>query len=135
MESKSLEQLENDYWKEPSEFPTALVERCFMCRKIKLCELPIEQIRLLISQKIGLEHLIELALEKRERNILAEGNCYEGDLLDAISKIPTEFWSEKSTEFRNFKKIVQSNTELIKMEISEKEFDRISERIKASAQQ
>ena len=132
--SKSIEQLENDYWKNPSEFPTRMVERCFKYRKIKLSDLTTEQIRLLISQKIGLEHLIGLALEKLERNILAEGNCYEGDLLDAVSKIPMEFWNKKPTEFRDFKKIVQSNTELIKMEISEKEFDRISERIKASAQ-
>ena len=62
MQSKSIEQLENDYWKEPPEFPTNLVKRCFEYRKIKVSELTIEQIRLLISQKIGIEFLIGIAL-------------------------------------------------------------------------
>ncbi len=67
MQSKSIEQLENDYWKEPAEFPTNLVKRCFEYRKIKVSELTIEQIRLLISQKIGIEFLIGIALENLNR--------------------------------------------------------------------
>ena len=55
MQSKSMEQLENDYWKEQSQFPSNLIKRCFEYRKIKVSELTIEQIRLLISQKIGIE--------------------------------------------------------------------------------
>jgi hypothetical protein len=132
MQSKSIEQLENDYWKEPSEFPTNLVKRCFEYRKIKVSELTIEQIRLLISQKIGIEFLIAIALEKLEQNIIVEGDLYEGDLLDSISKVPTEFWKKNSTEFMNFKNIFESNKEKIITELGEKEYDRISERIKAS---
>lgn len=80
LESKSLEQLENDYWKEPSEFPTNMVERCYRYRKISVADLTNEQLRLLISQKIGLEYLTEIALDKLEQNILTEGNIYEGNL-------------------------------------------------------
>ena len=133
MQSKSIEQLENDYWKEPSEFPTNLVKRCFEYRKIKVSELTIEQIRLLISQKIGIEFLIGIALEKLEQNIIVEGDLYEGDLLDSVSKVPTEFWNKNSTEFLNFKNIFESNKEKVISELGEKEFDRISERIKASS--
>ena len=132
MQSKSIEQLENDYWKEPSEFPTNLVKRCFEYRKIKVSELTIEQIRLLISQKIGIEFLIGIALEKLKQNIIVEGELYEGDLLDSVSKVPTEFWNKNSTEFLNFKNIFESNKEKIISELGEKEYDRISERIKAS---
>ncbi len=46
--------------------------------------------RLLISQKIGIDYLIGIALEKLKRNILAEG-----DFLVAVSKIPAEYWTEK----------------------------------------
>lgn len=133
MQSKSIEQLENDYWKEPPEFPTNLVKRCFEYRKIKVSELTIEQIRLLISQKIGIEFLIGIALEKLEQNIIVEGDLYEGDLLDSVSKVPTEFWNKNSTEFLNFKNIFESNKEKVISELGEKEFDRISERIKASS--
>ncbi len=132
---KSIEHLENDYWNEPSEFPTSLVEKCYRYRKINIGELTNEQLRLLISQHIGTEHIIGIALEKLEWNILTEGDFYEGDLLVAISGLPTEFWNKKETEFRTFKNLVERNSELIKSELGEKKFDRINEKIKASAQQ
>lgn len=135
MESKSLEQLENDYWKEESPFPTGLIQRCFEYRKIRLSDLTNEQIRLLISQKIGLEFLIEIALKKLKENVIVQGDLYKGDLLDAVSKIPTDFWNKKQSEFQTFKNIVELNSELIKTEFSEKEFDQVLERIKANVQQ
>lgn len=135
METKSIEQLENDYWKEPFEFPTGMVERCYRYRKIKIADLTNEQLRLLISQKIGLKYLTEIALNKLERNILTEGDIYEGDLLEAVSRIPTEFWIEKQAEFQKLERLVESNSEKIKAEMGERDFDRINERIKASAQQ
>jgi len=134
METKSIEQLEKDYWKEPSEFPTDMVKKCHQYRKISIAELTNEQIRLLISQQIGTEYLIGVALKKLERNILTEGDFYEGDLLVAVSGLPTEFWNEKQTEFRTFKNLVERNSDLIKTELGEKKFDRINEKIKASAQ-
>ena len=95
-------------------------------------ELTNEQIRLLISQKIGIEYLIGIALEKLERNILTECDFYEGDLLVAVSNLPTEFWNENITEFLNFKNIVERNSELIKNELGEKKFDQINKKLKAN---
>lgn len=128
MKTKSIEQLENDVWKNPSEFPTDLVEKCYSYRKISIAELKDEQIRLLISQKIGIEHLIGIALEKLERNILTECDFYKGDLLIAVSGLPTKFWNENQTEFRTLKNIVERNSELIKNELGEKKFDQLNER-------
>ncbi|SHK10181.1 contact-dependent growth inhibition system immunity protein [Pseudozobellia thermophila] len=105
METKSIEQLEKDIWKNLSEFPTDLVEKCYRYRKIAISKLTDEQIRLLISQKIGIEYLIGIALEKLERNILTECDFYEGDLLIAVSSIPTEFWNENQTDFLTFKNL------------------------------
>ncbi|WP_254785779.1 contact-dependent growth inhibition system immunity protein [Zhouia amylolytica] len=76
MKTKSIEQLEKDYWKEPSEFPTDMVKKCYQYRKINITDLTDEQIRLLFSQQIGTEYLIGVALEKLERNILTEGDFY-----------------------------------------------------------
>jgi len=134
-QNKSIEQLENDYWKESSEFPTDLVERCYRYRKINISKLTNEQIRLLISQNIGIEYLIGIVLKKLEQNILTECDFYEGDLLIAVSGLPTEYWNENKTEFWAFKNLVERNSELIKTELGEKKFDRINEIIKASAQQ
>ncbi|WP_397447792.1 contact-dependent growth inhibition system immunity protein [Polaribacter sp. R77954] len=135
MLEKSIEQLENNYWKKESEFPTTLIEKCFEYRKIKLSELSTEQIRLLISQEIGIDFLIEIAIKKLEQNIIAEGNLYEGDLLDSVSKISTEFWSKNKFELKKLKTIIEKNKETIKTEMGEKEYERIWERIKASCQQ
>ena len=130
MTSKSIEQLENDYWKEPSEFPTGLVERCYKYRKIPLTNLTIEQIRTLVSQNIGLKHLIGLTLIKLEQNILAKGDFYEGDLLIAASHISRNFWNQHSTEYKKFKNLVESKSEVIKTELGQKKYDGILERIK-----
>jgi|TARA_B110000240_G_scaffold196336_1_gene248261 hypothetical protein len=128
METKSIEQLEKDIWKNPSEFPTDLVEKCYEYRKISIAKLTNEQIRLLISQRIGIEYLIGISLEKLERNILTECDFYEGDLLVAVSNLPTEFWNKNKTEFLIFKNIVKRNSELIKNELGEKKFDQIIEK-------
>ena len=135
MESKSIEQLENDYWNEEIEFPSNLVINCHKFRKIPIKSLTIEQLRLLISQKIGIEYLTEIAIIKLEQNILAEGDLYQGDLLEAVSRIPTEFWTEKQTEFQKLVRLVESNSENLKAEMGERGFDQINQRIKPSAQQ
>ena len=128
METKSIEQLEKDVWKNPSEFPTDLVEKCYRYRKISIAKLTNEQIRLLISQRIGIEYLIGISLEKLERNILTECDFYEGDLLVAVSNLPTEFWSKNQSEFQIFKKLVELNSELIKNELGEKKYNQIIEK-------
>ena len=133
--SKSIEQLENDYWPSPDESSSGLVINCHKNRKIPLRELTNEQLRLLISQKIGIEYLTELALEKLEENVLVEGDIYEGDLLEAVSRIPIEFWSEKAEELKKLDRLVESNSGKLRDEMGEKQFARIAERIKACAQQ
>lgn len=132
METKSIEQLEKDVWKNPSEFQSDLVEKCYSYRKISISELTNEQIRLLISQKIGIKYLIGIALNKLEQNILIECDFYDGDLLIAVSNLPPEFWSKNPSEFQNFKKLVELNSERIKNKLGENKFDRINEKIKAS---
>ena len=128
METKTIEQLEKDVWKNPSEFPTDMVEKCYRYRKISIAELTNEQIRLLISQEIGTEYLIGIALKKLESNVLTECDFYEGDLLVAVSDLPTEFWNKNKTEFLTFKKLVKQNSELIKSQLGEKKFDQIIEK-------
>ncbi|MGX1930625.1 contact-dependent growth inhibition system immunity protein [Flagellimonas sp. 2504JD4-2] len=123
--SKSLEQLECDYWKEPIEYPSRLVQNCYEFRKIPLRELNVEQLRLLISQNIGLDYLIALGIEKLKTNVLAEGDLYEGDLLVAISKTSNDFWRENVNEFKILKNIVTKNSDTIKTQLGEKKFDKL----------
>lgn len=129
MKTKSIEQLERDIWEAPLEFPTDLVKKCFQYRKINIGDLTNEQLRLLISQNIGLEYLIGIALEILEQDICAEGDFYKGDLLDSVSKVSKDFWSKKPTEYQKLKQLVELNSVKINSEMGEKQLNRIKERI------
>lgn len=90
-ETQSIEQLENDFWKE-TDFPTGLVERCYRYRKVPISDLTPAQLRTLIGQQIGLKYLIPLTLAILKNNILIEAEFYEGDLLSAVLDVDDKFW-------------------------------------------
>ena len=129
MLNKTLEELENDVWDEPNEFPTELIERCYKYRKIKISELTVGQLKTLISQKIGIKYLTEMTLELLEKNIII-GDLFEGDLLLAVSKIPAEYWTQNRNELKKIKILIESNVELIRSELGDEDYEEITERIK-----
>lgn len=100
-EHRSIEQLENDYWKD-IDFPSSLVEKCFSYRKIPVSELSIEQLRLLIGQQIGLRYIIPKAMDILQSDILAEGDYYPGDLLNSLLSLSKNDWNEFHAEQTKF---------------------------------
>lgn len=111
-ENKTLEDLEKDFWSEPN-FGSGLVIKCHNLRKVPLSELGIEDLRLMISQNIGLQYLIPLAIEKLEENILSEGDFYEGDLLQSVLKVNKQFWLTNTIYEERVKKLLIKNEELL----------------------
>jgi hypothetical protein len=109
---KSLEELENDYWKDV-EFPSTLVERCHAYRKIPVKDLSAEQLRLLIGQKTGLPFLVPVSVAVLKDNILAEGDFYPGDLLNALLDLSEDEWAQSKTRKEEFLKLVKSKMPLI----------------------
>ncbi|NDU99271.1 contact-dependent growth inhibition system immunity protein [Spirosoma terrae] len=108
-----MEQLENDVWTEIA-FPSRLVESCYSYRKIPLSDLTVEQLRLLISQQIGLVYLVPLALDVLWENILAEGDLYEGDLLASVAGLPLTFWQEHPELAQRFEQLKAENEKVVK---------------------
>lgn len=97
--SKSLEQLEKDYWGEP-EYDSYVVRTCHSMRKKPLSEVTIEELRLVIGQGFSLEYLMPIAIEKLKENILAEGDLYEGDLFsNVISKSTFDYWRNHKSDW------------------------------------
>jgi hypothetical protein len=105
--SLSLEKLEKDHWKVPEKWQSFLEEACHTYRKVPIENLTIEQLRLLIGQKIGLNYLLPIAFEELEANILAEGHLYEGDLLESISRLDKPFWASHSDYYQRFLNILK----------------------------
>ena len=90
---KSLDQLESKNWPDNS-VDSNLGSRVRGYCKLPLDRLSVEALRLLISQKIGLIHIVPIALDMLERDILSAGDLYDGDLLQAVSSVDDEFWLE-----------------------------------------
>jgi hypothetical protein len=92
----TLEDLEKNIWPDvQKDDQSHLVSTCHALRKKPLLEFSVEELRIMIGQNIGLEYLIPIALEELKKDILAEGDLYEGDLLTAVLKADPEYWNRK----------------------------------------
>ncbi len=75
----------------------------------------------MIGQNINLEFLIPLAIEKLKEDILAEGNYYEGDLLNNVLNSEKQYWLSNKTNWQTVCKLFDQN--IIRL----KEFDTTNE--------
>ena len=76
----------------------------------------IEDLRIMISQDIGLKFLLPLALQELEKNILVEGDYYPGDLLSAVLTSEVNFWKENPIYWKAVKKVLDNQSDRIKNE-------------------
>src|SRR5262245_59785719 len=103
---KSLQELEEHDWGEPSQDDTSLVTRCLRLRRKPLCEFTVGNLRIMIGQRISLSILIPLAVERLEEEPLAEGSFYPGDLLQAVIGAGEEFWASHPDSFQRVRRVV-----------------------------
>lgn len=108
MNELSLQEIEGDDWGDPPADATRLVRTAHQLRRTPLDELEAEDLRLLISQKIGLDVLVPRTLTLLEQNPLLEGDFYPGDVLAATLKIPSSYWSANPSQLTRIKHIIAS---------------------------
>jgi hypothetical protein len=89
--SRSLDQLEG-VEEGPTSDDSYLVQMCHALRRKPIGEFTVEDLRIMIGQRTGLAHLVPLALDILERDPLAAGDYYPGDLLKSVLDVPAEFW-------------------------------------------
>ena len=118
----TLQNLENSEWLS-SDYDSRLIRRIKELRKIPLYEYSIEDLRIMISENVGLEYLIPLALEKLHEDILAEGNLYKGDLLLAVVNSRDAFWKNHPSYQNELIELVEKNKEILDKEGIEISFD------------
>lgn len=113
IQDKSIEELENDYW-EDSDFGSYAVQTSQRARKKPLSQLSKEEIRLLIGQKIGLRHLIPVALSILRDDPLVEVRYFEGDLLLQLLRLSEEDWKHNGEDLESFRSLISENLSLIR---------------------
>ena len=109
---KTIERLEKQVWEDLAD-DTPLVRRAKDLRKTPLNEFSVEDLRFMISQHIGLDYLIPMALEQLTENILAEGDFYEGDLLKAVLTSPQGFWERNRNLLSRLRKLIGTQKSLL----------------------
>lgn len=91
---KTIQELEGEDWGEGDFFPSYLVKTCHALRRKPLCDFTVEDLRIMIGQNIGLPYLMPLAIKQLQRDPLASGDFYEGDLLISVLRAEASFWQE-----------------------------------------
>jgi hypothetical protein len=86
----TLEQLEGVDWGEP-ECSSYLVTTVHRLRRKPVELFTVEDLRIMIGQSIGLEHLVPLALDILEKDCLAQGDFYPGDLACNVVRMDPSF--------------------------------------------
>lgn len=127
----TLEQLENEYWGEPG-YPSHLVITCHQLRQKPLRDFTIEDLRIMIGQNISLDILVPLAMERLHQNIMAEGNCYPGDLLQNVVAADPKYWEKHPDNHRKLVKLYKNNLpaiqKMVGYSIHPREFMKMNER-------
>ena len=128
---KSLQELENDYWPDQSEYPSQLVERCHGYRKIILKELQIHQIITLLIQGIGSEFLLPIALEKMQNDI-AEEDKYDGSsFIVSLDLFNDEIFKSNPVLHRATLDLLNQKRTEIENLVGWKRYERIKRKIEA----
>lgn len=106
-----MDELEEVTWGEPP-YDSSLVQTCHRLRKKPIGKFSVEDLRIMIGQQIGLFFLVPIALEVLEKDPLAEGDCYPGDLLNSAMNIDSTFWQRHMDWKTRFDNIIGGMSEI-----------------------
>ena len=90
--SPTIEELEREVWAAPK-VDSYLVGTIHALRRKPIAEFTVEDLRIMLGQNCGIEHLTPLALDRLEIDPFLAGDFYPGDLLSAVMGIPPHYWS------------------------------------------
>jgi hypothetical protein len=71
---------------------TPLIKRCHDLRTNPLIDFTVEDLRFMIEQRVALDRLVPIALDRLRPDPLAQGDSYPGDLLASVLRVDTAFW-------------------------------------------
>ena len=124
--NETLEDLEGSVWPliDPKDV-SYLIARCNELRKKPISDYEIEDLRMMIGQNIGLNYLLPEALKVLSKDILAEGDFYEGDLLSSVLTVEREYWQENTSIWKEVLQLVEANYEVLEERLEKSLFDKM----------
>ena len=69
--------------------------------QIPIGNFSVEDLRLVLLQKLGVPYLLPIAIEYLEGNPFAEGDLYPGDLLRAVLGIEPSYWKDHRDQYES----------------------------------
>jgi hypothetical protein len=105
---RSLDDLEAPGWGDPPPGSTGLVAAVHQLRRKPVGGLSVEDLRVLIGQRVSLDRLVPLAIERLREDPLAGGDMYEGDLLAAVLRVEAGFWRRNPAPAHDVRSILGS---------------------------
>lgn len=92
-DSLTLQDIDGQRWGEPADDASYLIRRGHELHSLPLRDLTVEDLRLLLGQRIGTAVLVPRALRVLADDPWAEGDFYPGDLLAAVLRLDDDYWS------------------------------------------
>jgi hypothetical protein len=89
-----------------------MVARIHELRRVPVGQLSVDDVRLLIGQKVGVHTLLPVAVEQLSREPLLAATFYPGDLLRAVLRIPKTYWEQEAGLLERLRSIVDSIDEV-----------------------
>lgn len=102
----SLEEIEGDAWGAVPADATHLIKTVYRLRRRPIAALDAEDLRVLVSQQVGLDVLIPRTLAKLHEDPLLEGDYYPGDVLTAVLRVPATYWSANPAQRTTVENII-----------------------------
>ncbi|MGO9881796.1 MAG: contact-dependent growth inhibition system immunity protein [Solirubrobacteraceae bacterium] len=112
---RTLDTVDPSAWGPAPPDATPLIKRCHQLRTKPLRDFTVDDLRIMIGQRVALNRLVPLALDRLRRDPLVEGDYYPGYLLDSVLRVDTTFWEwspDLMVEMRKLAECVRERMEL-----------------------
>lgn len=96
---ETLNTLEGEDWGEP-DYGSYVVRTVHALRKKRLLDLTNEELRLALSQRVGLPYILDLAFSRLRMDPFIGGDFYNGDIIAALVLAEQSIWQDRS-DLRN----------------------------------
>ena len=91
------------------------IQKIHAIRNKCLRDFTVDEVRVCLSQNIGVVYLVQKALGFLETNPWIEAEHYEGDLLNTCIDIPDDYWKERKDNKERMRSILLAANEQIAM--------------------